>query len=320
MGYALRRILQAVPLLFGVSLLCFLLLQMTPGGPLSTGEGASNMSEQQLAALRAELGLDDPLPVRYLNWVGGILTGDWGESYRNGRPVLELVAERVPVTLGLTLTAFVVSILLAVPIGVLAARRKNSLFDHVVTGASFAGLATPSFWLGIMLLLVFSYGLGWFPAQGISDLRAGHQGIDAFWDTVRHLVLPVTVLALISTAQLTRYVRASMLEVLDQDYIRTARAAGLLNRTVVFDHGLRAASIPVVTVAMLSIPELFLGAVVTETVFSIPGMGRLFVDSAGARDYPVLLGILVVASVLVILANLAADLLYAALDPRIRHA
>lgn len=319
-SYVIRRCLQAIPLLFGISVIIFALLQMTPGGPMAAGEGAGvQASAAQVERLRGRYGLDDPLYVQYFSWLRGVLTGNWGSSFDTGRPVLAAIGERVPVTLQLTLTAFTVSLVIAVLTGVFAASRQNSIFDHVSTGTSFVGLAVPSFWFGIMLLYVFSYQLRWLPSSGLRDLRARPSGFAAVLDQITHLILPVVVLSLISVATLTRYVRSSMIEVLSQDYIRTARGSGLPERTVILQHGLRNAAIPVVTIAVLAIPELFLGAVITETIFGLPGMGRLFVQSADLRDYPVLLGILMIAAVLVVLANLLADILYGRLDPRISY-
>lgn len=320
-NYLTRRLLMSVPLLIGISIVVFGLLQATPGGPLSNGgEGAgAQLSPEQIERLRDEYGLDDPLPVQYLSWAGGIVTGDWGTSLRTGRPVLEMIVDRLPATLLLIGLAFAISLAIAIPVGIVAARRQHSTFDYVATGVSFAGFATPSFWFGLMLLFLFSYSLGWLPSSGLEDLRETHTGLDSLWDRMQHLIMPVAVLALVTTASLARYVRASMLEVLDQDYIRTARGSGLPERTVVMRHALKNAAIPVVTVAVLAVPELFLGTAITETIFSIPGIGRLFIESADQRDYPVLLGILVIASLLVVLANIVADLLYALLDPRIAY-
>lgn len=319
-SYLTRRLLLSVPLLLGISVVVFLLLQATPGGPLSNGEGgAGQTSPEQIERLRAEYGLDRPLPVQYLDWLGGLATGDWGTSMRTGQPVLTMIGERLPTTLLLIGIAFGISLLIAIPVGIAAARRQHSAFDYAATGLSFAGFATPSFWFGLMLLFVFSYSLGWLPSAGLEDLRETHTGLDGLWDRIEHLIMPVAVLALVTTASLTRYVRAAMLDVLDQDYIRTARGSGLPERTVILRHGLKNAAIPVVTVAVLAIPELFLGTVITESIFSISGIGRLFIESADERDYPILLGILVIASLLVVLANLLADILYALLDPRIAY-
>ena len=319
-SYLLRRLLQSIPLLFGISVLVFLLMQMTPGGPMSVGEGgASSATAAQLERLRGRYGLNDPIIVQYFNWLWGVVTGDWGSSYLTGRPVLEVIGERVPTTLMLTLTAFVLSLIFALLIGVRSGIRKDGWFDHVATALTYGGLAVPGFWLALMLIFIFSYSLGWLPSSGLRDLRASHNGAGAFLDLVRHLVLPVLSLVLVSIAGLARHVRSSVIEVLDKDYIRSARASGLPESVVIRKHVLKNASLPVVTIAVLMLPELFLGAVITETIFGLPGMGRLFVESADLRDYPVLLGILMIAALLVLLANLLADLVYSRLDPRISY-
>lgn len=320
-NYLLRRVLQAVPLLIAISVIVFALLQMTPGGPLSVGEGGSNpAAAAQMAKIREQYGLNDPIPLQYLRWIGGVVTGDWGESFKTGQPVLQVIGDRVSVTLTVSGLAFLLSTVLALAIGVIAAVNRQSAFDYTTTGLSFIGLATPSFWFGLMLIYVFSFQLGLLPASGLEDLRAGYTGFDNVIDRIRHLILPVAVLSLVSVASLTRYVRSSMLDVLAQDYIRTARGSGLAERTVIIGHALKNASIPVTTVVLLSIPEIFLGAVITETIFGLPGMGRLFIESANERDYPVLLGLLMIAALLVVIANLVADLIYARLDPRISYA
>jgi len=317
--YIIRRLLQAIPLLFGISIIIFLMLQMAPGGPLASGEAQASVTPEQIEKLRGHYGLDDPMPVQYLNWLGGVMTGDWGTSYDTGQPVLEAITERLPTTLVLTGLAFAISLLIAIPVGVVAATRQYSAFDYASTGLSFAGIATPSFWFGLMLLYVFSFQLDLLPSSGLTDLRVEHTGLAAVWDRTLHLIMPVAVLALIATANLTRYIRSSMLEVLGQDYVRTARGSGLPERRVILQHAGKNASIPVVTIAMLMIPDLFLGAVITETIFSIPGMGALFVHSAELRDYPVLLGILIIAALLVVVTNLATDVIYGFLDPRISY-
>lgn len=320
--YVVRRLLQAVPLLVAISALTFALLQMAPGGPLAIGENpaaGTRATAEQLERLRQRYGLDDPLPVQYLRWAGDLLRGDWGTSFNAGRPVLDLIGERLPATLTLTGSALLLTLCLALPIGIISAIRQYSIFDYLATGLAFVGLATPGFWLALMLLFAFSFSLGWLPSSGLSDLRESYSGWAAVWDRILHLVLPVSVLALTSAAGLSRFIRAAMLDVLGQDYMRTARAKGLSERAAIARHALKNAAIPIVTLLALEIPELFLGAVVVESIFALPGMGRLFVESAGLRDYPVLMGILMIAALLVVLANLLADVLYGALDPRIRY-
>ena len=318
--YLLRRSLQAIPLLVGISVIAFVLLQMTPGGPLAASEApgrSGRATAEQLERLRNRYGLDDPLHVQYLSWAGDLVRGDWGISFNTGRPVLALIGERLPTTLLLTGLAFGATLLLAFPIGILAATKRYSRFDYLSTGVAFLGIAVPSFWLALMLLYVFTYTLGWLPSVGLTDPRQAHEGWAGIWDRVRHLLMPVTVLALASTAGLTRYVRSAMLDAVGQEFVRTARAKGLREGAVVLGHALKNAAIPIVTVVALEIPDLFIGAVIVESVFAISGMGRLFVESANLRDYPVLMGILMIASVLVIACNLLADAVYGLLDPRI---
>ncbi|MFO7271647.1 ABC transporter permease [Sphaerobacter thermophilus] len=320
--YVIRRALQAIPLLIGISVIVFVLLQMTPGGPLAIAEnpgGSGRVTQEQLERLRAKYGLDDPLYMRYLHWAGDLVRGDWGTSFNTGQPVLAMIGERIPATLLLTGLAFLVTLILAFPIGIISAARQYSLFDYIATTAAFLGIAVPSFWLALMFLYVFTFSLGWLPAVGLGDPRQQYEGFAAVVDRARHLIMPVSVLALVSTASLTRYVRAAMLDVLGQDYMRTARGKGLTERAALMRHALKNAAIPVVTILALEIPDLFIGSVIVESIFAISGMGRLFVESADLRDYPVLMGILLIASFLVILFNLIADILYSRLDPRIRY-
>src|SRR5690606_1169830 len=320
--YVIRRTVQAIPLLIGIRVIVFVLLQMTPGGPLAIAEnpgGSGRVIQEQLERLRAKYGLDDPLYMRYLHWAGDLVRGDWGTSFNTGQPVLAMIGERIPATLLLTGLASLVTLILAFPIGIISAARQYSLFDYIATTAAFLGIAVPSFWLALMFLYVFTFSLGWLPAVGLGDPRQQYEGFAAVVDRARHLIMPVSVLALVSTASLTRYVRAAMLDVLGQDYMRTARGKGLTERAALMRHALKNAAIPVVTILALEIPDLFIGSVIVESIFAISGMGRLFVESADLRDYPVLMGILLIASFLVILFNLIADILYSRLDPRIRY-
>jgi peptide/nickel transport system permease protein len=318
-AYIFRRLLQSIPLLLVISMIIFLLLQMTPGGPLAIGEsvGSGRVTAEQIERLRDKYGLNQPLYIRYVYWLGDFVQGDWGTSFNTGRPVLEMITERLPTTLLLTGLAYLVMLILAFPIGIISAVRQYSVLDYLMTGLAFIGISIPSFWFGLLLLFIFSFKTGWLPAFGLTDVQE-YTGMAHLWDMGRHLIMPVSVMALIDTAAVTRYIRASMLETIHQDYVRTARAKGLGPRAVILRHVLRNATIPIVTILALRIPDLFLGTVVTETIFAIPGMGRLFIMSAELRDYPVLMGILVIAAILVILSNLLADVLYAALDPRIR--
>ncbi|GAB4429554.1 MAG: ABC transporter permease [Anaerolineae bacterium] len=319
--YIFRRSLQAIPLLLFISVVVFALVQLSPGGPLSRFDNAPGFSETDLQRLRQQLGLDEPLPVRYVRWLGSVLRSDLGESYVTHQPVTEILAERIPNTLRLMLPAFVVTLLLAIPIGVISALKQYSVFDHVVTAIAFAGQSIPIFWFGLLLIIIFFSWLDnpytgepLFPAGGIYSLD--HQG--EFWDGVWHLVLPVTMLSLAWVSWYTRFIRSSMLEVVRQNYVQTATAKGLPRRWVIGRHAFPNAIIPLVTLIALDLPTLFAGAVFTETIFSWPGMGRLFFQSAQRRDYPVLQAIIMITAVLIVVSNLLADIVYGWLDPRIR--
>ncbi len=315
--YVTRRLIQAVPLLLGISVVAFAVLRAAPGGPLSAYEADPSTTEADLERLRHAFGLDQPLPVQYVTWLGKFLTGDWGYSYVQHQPVLSLIGERLPNTLYLMVTVFLTVAILAIPIGTLTAVKQYSWFDHITTGTTFAFLSTPTFWLGLLLIITFGLDLRWLPLGGMQTPGMDHP--DPI-DRLRHLILPVATIALVQLGAHTRYLRASMLETIAQDYMRTARAKGLAERVVVLRHALKNAAIPLVTVLALDLPELFGGAVVTENIFGWPGMGRLFFDSALRFDYPILMGILAVGSSLIVLANLLADVAYGYLDPRIRYA
>jgi peptide/nickel transport system permease protein len=312
--YVVRRLLQALPLLLAISAVSFTILKVTPGGPLAAYEGNPNFTDADRERLEHAFGLDQPIPIQYIAWLGQFLTGDWGYSFAAHQPVLMLIGERLPNTVYLMGTVFVTVLLLAIPIGVIAAVKQYSWFDHLVTGSTFAFLSTPTFWLGLLLIIVFGLQLRLFPLGGI---QTAGKPFDVF-DRLHHLVLPVATIALVQLGSHVRYLRASMLETIGQDYMRTARAKGLAERIVVLRHGLKNAAIPLVTVVALDVPELFVGALVTEQIFGWPGMGRLFWDAATRSDYPVIMGILTVSSTLIVLANLFADVVYGYLDPRIR--
>ncbi len=313
--YVASRLLQAVPLLLGISVVSFAILRAVPGGPLAAYEGNPYVTDADLARLEQAFGLDQPLHVQYLSWLSRFVTGDWGYSLVSHQPVLALIGERLPNTVYLMGTVFVVTVMLSLPIGVLTAMRQYSVFDHAMTGATFAFLSTPTFWLGLLLIIVFGLQLRLLPLGGIATPGAPFD----LGDRLRHLVLPVMTIALVQLGSHVRYLRASMLETLGQDYLRTARAKGLADRVVVARHALKNAALPYVTVVALDVPELFVGALVTEQIFGWPGMGRLFWDAATRSDYPVLMGVLAVSSALIVLANLAADVFYGYLDPRIRY-
>uniref|UniRef100_A0A7V4EGP9 ABC transporter permease n=1 Tax=Thermus tengchongensis TaxID=1214928 RepID=A0A7V4EGP9_9DEIN len=302
--YAIRRLLIAIPTLFGVVLLVFLMVRLAPGDPavLLAGEFAT---PETLQAIRERYGLDRPLPEQFLLYLGALLRGDLGESARSRRPVLEELKTYFPNTVELAVAAILVALLTGIPLGILAALRPGSGLDLGVMTLALLGVSMPVFWFGLLAILIFSVNLGWFPVAGKG--------------TLAHLVLPAVTLGVNATALLARMTRGTLLEVLSQDYIRTARAKGLRERVVVFKHALRNALIPVVTVAGLEFGSLLAGAVITETIFAWPGLGQLLVGSILARDYPVVQGAVLLVATSFILVNLLVDLLYAWIDPRVRY-
>ncbi|GAA5335640.1 MULTISPECIES: nickel ABC transporter permease [Thermus] len=304
LSYTLRRLLVAIPTLFGVVLLVFLMVRLAPGDPavLLAGEFAT---PETLEAIRTRYGLDRPLVEQFALYLGALLRGDLGESARSRRPVLEELKTYFPNTVELASAAILVALLTGIPLGILAALRPGSGLDLLVMVLALLGVSMPVFWFGLLAILIFSVELGWFPVAGKG--------------TLAHLVLPAVTLGVNATALLARMTRGTLLEVLSQDYIRTARAKGLAERVVIFKHALRNALIPVVTVAGLEFGSLLAGAVITETIFAWPGLGQLLVGSILARDYPVVQGAVLLVAVTFILVNLLVDLAYAWIDPRVRY-
>lgn len=319
-AYALRRLAAAVPLLLGVTVLVFGVVHLAPGGPeAALLQGGRAADPAALAEYRERLGLDDPVPVRYLRWLGAAVSGDLGVSFATGRPVAEMIRQRLPATLELMGAAFVLAGILALLLGVASAVRPFTPVDRAAAGVGFAGLAMPVFWSALLAQLVFGVWLGWLPLSGIRDVTAAGSGAGAAVAHLPYLVLPAGVLAFRFLAGWSRYLRSSLIVELRRDYVRTARAKGLPEWRVVTRHALRNALLPLVSVVALDLAALASGAVITETVFAWPGLGRMFVTAMFARDYPVLMGLLLLGSVAVVLANLAADLAYGWLDPRIRY-
>lgn len=320
--YALRRILQTIPILFIISILLFLLVRAAPGGPLTAARRNPNISKEQIEAIEEKLGLNDPLPVQYGRWIGGLLKGDLGESIKFRRPVSEMIGERVPNTLILVGASFLVTLLIAIPIGILSARKPYSFFDYTMTTITFIGQAIPVYWLGLGLIVIFYVtiknpltGDPLFPVGGMNTRGQEGNLLDMLW----HMILPVTALSLGWIAWYSRFLRSSMLDVLHEDYVRTARAKGLAENVVQYKHALRNAILPLVTLIALDLPSLFAGALFVETIFSWPGMGRLFWDAAKGRDYPVLLGVVMLTAVLIIVCNIIADLAYGWLNPQVKY-
>lgn len=311
-AFLLRRLGQAVLLLLIVSMIGFAILHLAPGGPLSQFAAGGEMTQADLDRLAEQLGLNRPLPVQYAEWLWRMLRGDWGVSYRDQQPVLHIIASHLGATLELMLSSTLLAMLIGAWVGILGATKRYSLFDSLATIGSMIALSIPTFWFGLVVIYVFSVGLGWLPSGNRFTIGDG-----SFLNRIHHLIGPCIVLALVSTAVWSRYMRSSMLEVINQDYIRTARAKGVPERQILLRHSFRNALLPMITITGLHVPTLLSGALVTETVFTWPGMGRLFLDSISYRDYPVVMGILMFTAVLVLLGSLIADLLYGVADPRI---
>ncbi len=312
--YLLDRLIQTLLLLAGISLVGFAIVSSLPGGPLAAYEANPEFRAEDRARLAQQLGLDQPLPVRYISWVGRIVRGDLGTSLLTHEPVSEMILARLGNTVYLMGLALVITTVLSVLIGVSAAMRHGSAYDYVTSVLAYFGLAIPTFWLGLVLIALFAVGLRWLPAGGM--IQTGYPS--DIGDRVRHLILPVTTIAFVQVGLYSRYLRASVLDVLERDYVRTARAKGLTETRVLWRHVLKNALAPFVTVVALHFPEMVTGAVVTETVFSWPGMGRLFWESALRQDHPVLLGLLMLGAVFVAGSSLLADLMYSWLNPRVR--
>jgi peptide/nickel transport system permease protein len=316
-NYIFKRLMSALPLLVGITLLTFLIMQMTPGNPMQTMIDPK-ISAADLARAQARMGLDDPVIVQYFRWLKEIVQGNLGYTIKSGQSVAGLIMDRLPATLLLTMTAFLFSFVVGVPLGVYSATRKYSKTDYGLTVFSFAGISVPSFFFGVALIYLFAVKLNWFPTSGLATINMSGGSFAIFIDKLRHLVLPALVLALPNLAAIMRFTRSSMIEVLTNDYIRTAKAKGLSERVVRYKHALRNALIPVITLFGISIPTLFGGAYITETIFNWPGMGSLGIQAITSREYQIIMGLNLITSVLVLLGNLTADILYAIVDPKIR--
>lgn len=318
--FVFRRILISVPLLVGISFLIFALINLVPGSPIQAFEDNPRARPEDVARIRENLGLNEPWPVRYFIWLGDALQGDLGYSLSNFTSVTDRVVGVLPNTMLLSGVSLLVALFISIPLGIYSAVRRNSWIDHVVTVGSTAAFAVPIFWLGFLLILLFSvqfreWGLPGLPISGTHDARGG----GGFLDRLQHLILPATALGLKDLAAWTRYIRGSMLEVIRQDFVRTASAKGLRDRTVLYAHAFRNALIPLITLVGLSIPGIFGGAFLIEQVYAWPGMGRLSLDALQDRDYTLVMGAFMFFAILTLVGNLIADIAYAVLDPRIRY-
>jgi peptide/nickel transport system permease protein len=318
--YVLRRLVAAIPVVLGVTILTFLVMHVTAGNYVPGLDYNPNLKPADIARIRANLGLDRPIWIQYLSWLGGMLHGDFGRSLIDGSPVMSHILERLPNTLELTITAILLGVLISIPLGVSGALRRGGKVDNFFTVLSTAGFAIPQFWLGLILILFFSvqlhaWGLPWMPSSGAFSAFNGGDPLDR----LLHLVMPAVVLSFFYLSVWSRFVRSSMVEVLSLDYVRTARAKGMPERRVVYQHALRNAIIPLVTLVGLELPALVSGGLVVEVVFGWPGIGRLLYERALQLDYTTVMGITTFAALLVVIGNLVADVLYAVLDPRVRY-
>jgi peptide/nickel transport system permease protein len=314
-SFLINRLSQSLVLLVIVSIIGFGVLNLIPGGPLAQYGLDPGMTQDDMARLTEQLGLDRPIWVQYFDWAGGLLQGDWGHSFRDGAPVLNVIGRHIVATLLLMGSSTAVAIAIGTWIGIRGATHRYSVFDYTATIGAMVALSIPTFWFGLIGIYVFSLRLGWFPAGNMYTIGDG-----SALDVLHHLVMPSVVLALVHIAIWSRYMRSATLEAINQDFVKTARAKGLSERRVLVKHVVGNALLPMITLAGMQLPSVLTGALVTETVFTWPGMGRLFLDSLGYSDYPVVMGLLMFSAILVILGNLIADIIIAIVDPRIRLA
>lgn len=316
--YISKRLLISIPVIIGITILSFIIMKLSPGDPLANFINPS-IDMADLEKSRQALGLNDPLYVQYFKWIGQVAKGNFGYTYSGNHSISGLILERLPNTVILTLSAFVMSFVVGIPLGVIGAVKKNTRTDYGITLMSLVGVAIPSFFFGLLVIYVFALILGIFPSGGMVNIRAGYTGFAYYTDILHHLVLPAVVLSLGNIASVSRFTRSNMLDILKEDYIRTAKAKGLRNKAVIYRHALRNALIPVVTIFGLSIPFLFSGAYITESIFNWPGMGQLGIRAIQDREYGIIMALNLITATLVLTGNLISDILYAIVDPRIRH-
>jgi peptide/nickel transport system permease protein len=319
--YLIRRLLQAIPILFIISFIAFAIIMLAPGDPtvIYMNPEKKSLTAEEYAELRIQLGLDRPIHIQYFAWLKNTLQGNWGYSLASKRPVLTDIFTRLPNTLLLSGAALLVALLVSIPAGSISALKKYSLIDYAATFGAFIGLSIPGFWFALVLVQIFGKSLGWLPTVGMHNLGENLTGWASIQDVAKHMIMPALVLSLVQMAYWTRYQRSSLVEVLNQDYIRTARAKGLRENIVLIRHAFKNALIPLVTIAGLTLPNLINGSFVIETIFGWPGMGRLGILAIEKRDYPIIMGVTMLSSLMVIFGNLLADIAYAIIDPRIRY-
>jgi peptide/nickel transport system permease protein len=311
-NYIVRRIAQAIPLLFVISIVSFTLIKLAPGDPVLSFV-TPNMGAEDVERIRQNLGLDQPMYVQYVVWLKNVLSGDLGYSLVNHRPVAEMIIERLPATFGLMGASLLLSLLISIPLSMIAGSRQNSLFDRGLSLISYIGISIPSFWFGMMLIYFFAVQLHWLPSMGMRTV-----GMDSAWDIIKHGILPCTVLTFMNVSVYMRYIRSNTISQLEEDYVQIQYAYGATKGTVLLRHVLKNVLLPVITILGMSLPELIAGAFITESVFSWPGMGSLGISAVHGLDYPIIMGITMMSSVLLVVGNLVADILYGVVDPRIK--
>lgn len=311
-NYIVRRIAQAIPLLFVISIVSFTLIKLAPGDPVLSFV-TPNMGAEDVERIRQNLGLDQPMYVQYVVWLKNVLSGDLGYSLVNHRPVAEMIIERLPATFGLMGASLLLSLLISIPLSMIAGSRQNSLFDRGLSLISYIGISIPSFWFGMMLIYFFAVELHWLPSMGMRTV-----GTDSAWDIIKHGILPCTVLTFMNVSVYMRYIRSNTISQLEEDYVQIQYAYGATKGTVLLRHVLKNVLLPVITILGMSLPELIAGAFITESVFSWPGMGSLGISAVHGLDYPIIMGITMMSSVLLVVGNLVADILYGVVDPRIK--
>lgn len=309
----IKRLISIIPMLFFISIISFILMQMAPGDPLQAYI-TPQMSPDDIERIRQSMGLDQPIIVQYFRWLINALQGNLGYSMVSHRPVIQVIVERIPNTLIITVTALVISILVAIPVGLYAGYKKNSIIDNILNVTSYIGISIPSFWFAMILIYIFSVKLGLLPSVGMRTA-----GVDTSIDLLKHMVMPVIVLSYYNLCVFTRYIRSSTIGQLREDYVLTQRAYGATTKEILFKHVLKNTLLPVITIFAMALPQLVTGAFITETIFGWPGMGQLGVNAIFGYDYPVVMGITMISSLMLILGNLLADLLYQLVDPRIKH-
>lgn len=307
-----------IPIIIGVSIIIFFIISLVPGNFIDAKASTMHMSKEQIAHLKDLYGINDPIPIRYFKWISGAIRGDFGDSFAHQMPVSKVIGTYVWNSFWIALVAFILQLIIAIPIGIISATKQYSKTDMFFTVFALMGISLPSFFIGYVLIKVFSVNLKILPLAGLSTPGANYTGFALIMDRFSHMILPCIVLALIGIGSMMRYTRTAVLEIIKQDYIRTARAKGLSEKVVIYKHALRNALIPIITLIGLSLPTLFSGAIITESIFGLPGIGKIALDSVIKRDYPLLMGFSMFVAVLTLLGNLLSDFLYAAVDPRVK--